>query len=169
MARSRRSRPRQAGLAFNDSIDSSYGAGSPIAGASLLSHASEAAPRSLVHRLSRLAESGSDPLSLLRTLRGYGGKAPMQALNPGLLARHVRALPVFRRRLAPTPTPKSRRSALARSWHDFNALQVRVPARVSFCVRRHRRRETLFALGIAGGRGLGRHGVRRTENSNWRC
>jgi hypothetical protein len=168
MARSNRSRVRQAGLAFNDSRDSHSGAVASIGGVSP-SVTSFAAPRSSVHRLSRLAESGSDPLSLIRALRGYGGRAPMQALNRSLRAGPIRATPVFLRGALADPPPRSRLSRLFDPWQGFNTLAVRVPARVSFCVRRKVRKEVLHALGIAGRRGLGRGGVRRTENSNWRC
>lgn len=167
MARSRRrsSTPALTAVPFNDSADSHSRAGF-LSGGGPPSRPSEAAPRASVHRLYRIAYSESDPLSLLRSINGAG--APLQALNRSLRLRPVRALPLLPGKRLPHPPPESQRR-LAKWWRDFNALQVRVPSKVAFCVRRKQRRETLFALDIAGRRGLGRHGVRRNENSNWSC
>lgn len=41
--------------------------------------------------------------------------------------------------------------------------------RAAFCVRRAVRREVLHAVGVAGKRGIGAGGVRRTANSKRKC
>lgn len=52
----------------------------------------------------------------------------------------------------------------------LNKLRVFAPRRVLFCLRRKVRKEVMFALNIAGKRGVGAgKRWRRTENSNWRC
>lgn len=61
----------------------------------------------------------------------------------------------------------AKRKRIAASWREFNVL--RADPRQSFCVRRAVRRNVLFARGVAGRRGLGRHGVRRSVSSAWRC
>lgn len=49
-------------------------------------------------------------------------------------------------------------------------LRMLAPRRVLFCLRRKVRKEVMFALKIAGRRGVGvGKRWRRTENSNWRC
>lgn len=63
---------------------------------------------------------------------------------------------------APRLFPKSALSPLY-------GLRIRNPFRVAFCLRRTLRRSFLFAVGIAGRRGLGRRGVRRTQNSQYSC
>lgn len=78
--------------------------------------------------------------------------------------------------------PKARRvgpaafglGSLAYQWHSAMAplrkLQMLAPRRVLFCLRRKVRKEIMFALNIAGRRGVGAgKRWRRTENSNWRC
>lgn len=50
-----------------------------------------------------------------------------------------------------------------------SGLRIIAPRRVYFCVQRKKRKEVLFAKNIAGKRGIGRKGVRRTQNSQYRC
>lgn len=73
------------------------------------------------------------------------------------------------RRLSPRPAKP------AVSYHKsmvrgINSLFMRVPTRVSFCVRRKQRREVLFARNVAGRRGVGygKH-WRRTQDSQYTC
>lgn len=49
------------------------------------------------------------------------------------------------------------------------ALQLRVPDRVRFCLRRKQRKEVLFARRKIGFSGATRGPYRRTGNSLWRC
>lgn len=72
------------------------------------------------------------------------------------------------RRLQPGRVrPFTSQQRIAASWREFNRL--RLDPRTATCVRRHTRREVLFAKRIAG-RGGGRHGpYRRTLNSQWSC
>lgn len=52
----------------------------------------------------------------------------------------------------------------------FGSLRIMAPRRVLFCLRRKVRKEVMFALRIAGKRGVGAgKRWRRTENSQWRC
>lgn len=60
-------------------------------------------------------------------------------------------------------TPRARRLF----WTSLNRLQLSPQTRV--CVQRKQRRNVLFARGVAGRRGLGRHGVRRSIHSSWSC
>lgn len=48
-------------------------------------------------------------------------------------------------------------------------LEIRVPARVRFCLRRKQRREVLFARRKVGFSGATKGPYRRTANSMWRC
>lgn len=81
----------------------------------------------------------------------------------------VRAYRDMRRmRYLLSPAKPAKRSKAMRGI-AFKALRVVEPARVLMCVRRGIRREVLHALGIAGSRGLGRGGVRRTVDSAYSC
>lgn len=52
----------------------------------------------------------------------------------------------------------------------FGQLRIFAPRRVLFCLRRKVRKEVLFALRIAGRRGVGAgKRWRRTAESSWRC
>lgn len=57
-----------------------------------------------------------------------------------------------------------------RLYSSWDTLQIRVPRKAVFCVRRKSRREVLFALRRAGFRGSApkRH-YRRSQDSLWRC
>lgn len=117
--------------------------------------ASNAAPvPSYVHRFS------SDPPSLV---------APF-ALDLEHLSTAL-DLALVRRRVA---WGAQRRKALVRSrsrylaqWQEFNRL--RLDPRTAVCTRRAVRRNVMFAAGLAGRRGLGRRGVRRSVHSQWSC
>lgn len=70
------------------------------------------------------------------------------------------------RRWAKPPSTKPPLRLLSQ-W--MRVLQIRAPSRVGFCVRRKVRKEVLFAKRVAGRRGLGRRGVRFTQDSQYRC
>lgn len=119
------------------------------------------APRpSLVHRFMDDFRPGGRPFPV----SGYGADQPHVAIRRRLGLPVTAAVSAAVR--SPVRSPASLKR-IASSWHAFNALKV--DKRVRFCVQRHQRRQVLHALGIAGRRGLGRNGVRRSENSNWRC
>jgi len=77
-------------------------------------------------------------------------------------------------RFYPSGTPRKRVTERVRPppFHPWG-LQIRVPSRVFFCLRRKARRQVLFALGVSGRnkrRSPGRGGsYRRTQSSSWRC
>lgn len=82
--------------------------------------------------------------------------------------------PAAQRRFFPSGTPRQRVTPRPRPlpvspW----GLQIRLPGRVFFCVRRKIRREVLFGLGISGHnkrKSPGRGGsYRRTQSSSYRC
>lgn len=145
-------------VAFSDATDSIKPAGDPP-----FFRSSEAAPRSLVHRLTALDRLASGATNIGK---GYGGRpeSPIKSLRQVFRSPVVTVGVPGKRPL--TPASQKR---IELSWRAFNVLQAKAPASVRYCVRRKQRRETLFALDIAGRRGLGRRGVRRTENSNWSC
>lgn len=84
-----------------------------------------------------------------------------------------RLLPDRQRLFSYRPPPaKPRRKArleLGR-YSSLRVLQMRVPARVDFCIRRKKRREVLFAFRRAGFRGsAGKRFWRRSSSSSYSC
>lgn len=83
--------------------------------------------------------------------------------------------PVARRRVSGPRIfgpPKFVRAAqgIARPYSYLQSgLRINAPRRVYFCLSRKQRREVFHALGLAGRRGFGKRGVRRTQNSQYRC
>lgn len=53
--------------------------------------------------------------------------------------------------------------------YPARTVQLRVPAKVAFCVRRKQRREVLFSLRVAGRRGSAPGPYRRTPDSYYTC
>lgn len=69
------------------------------------------------------------------------------------------------------PAPRKDRYGGVRSWMSSlpSAVSFAAPRRVAVCVRRHRRREVLHALGVAGGSGGRFKRRRRSEYSSISC
>lgn len=108
-----------------------------------------------VHRFPGRAE-GTD---LVRW--GLGARSAQASFDP-VRAVHqlLGASPVVR--VGPSPRP-------LQAFRGFNVLRFPAPGKVLACVRRRMRREVMFAKQIAGRRGLGTGGVRRTADSAWSC
>lgn len=69
--------------------------------------------------------------------------------------------------LTSTPAPLTKR--LSGRGTRFPSFQVVAPPGARFCFNRKIRREVLFALNVAGGRGIGKRGVYRRKSSSYRC
>lgn len=95
----------------------------------------------------------------------FGGSVPASYL-PGPFAR-TRVLGP--RTFGPPKLVRAAQGMVRPYSYLQSGLRIRAPRRVYFCVQRKQRKEVLFAKNIAGRRGLGRRGVRRTQNSQYRC
>lgn len=107
-----------------------------------------------VHRFSRLP---AQPGSRLLTLKNFSNAVDL-ALRRRRVAWGAQQLSVRAARRAP---------AVVESFREFNRL--RLDPRTATCVRRRARREVLFAQRVAGRRGIGKRGVRRSVHSTWSC
>lgn len=162
MNRWRRRRVQSVTYGAKPFIDSTDSIVDPIPQAGAPFPALTELPRRGVRRLLEWDEFGSTR----DWPRGMGGgPAPHASPRARQVVRVVRAGPLVVR--APvTPLQARRRKA---DWLAFRQLRITAPGSVAFCVRRKVRREVMFAKQIAGRRGLGRGGVRRSESSNWSC
>lgn len=157
--RRRRDEPDTRAKPFNDGRDS-YSRPFFNAGANPFPSLAAAAPRSLVQRntsLAKLQALDSRSWEDLTRIRGDGGAPHALSKRP-------------RRVIGPVPMPEPYRLnplLKARSYRSLNTL--RADKSVTFCVRRKQRREVLFARKVAGRKGLGGGGVRRTISSSWSC
>lgn len=96
---------------------------------------------------------------------------PLTSVYPREVVRSRRSFAVPR--YTPLPrrdlgrSPRLGRFGISRS---LVGIPIWSPRKISFCVRRHIRREVLFALGVSGGSGVGR-GKRwkRTAESAYSC
>lgn len=157
-------------MAFNDSRDSHrerfYSPGVPTGGTT------RSVPRAGVYRSLSRPEGAALPDYITRLFNPLGAyRARVNALWPGYGAGKPRRIqPVSARVSAAVRESRSPLQAIRRStWGLLGSLRVPVPDKVRFCVRRKVRRGVLFAMDVAGRRGLGRGGVTRTPDSAWSC
>lgn len=95
----------------------------------------------------------------------FGGSVPTIYL-PGPVARTRVSGP---RTFGPPKAIKAAQGTVRPYSYIQSGLRIRAPRRVYFCISRKQRREVFHALGLAGERGFGKRGVRRTQNSQYRC
>lgn len=136
--------------------------GRPATGGSLLFDPSVSLPRSTYRDIEALS-------STLRR-EEYGSPTPRVAGNvPRSLVAHFPRRYGLRVVVAPPPPLAPRRGRGGSRWSWLPVLN-RIPSRVLFCVKRKRRRETLFALKKVGFRGSSpKKHYRRNANSNYGC
>lgn len=98
--------------------------------------------------------------------RGIPAQARLDTEMPPARARRVRTwTPPL-----PLAKPLLRSSAERRSRGLSFLSKLRADPRVGFCLKRGIRREVLFAMRVAGSRGVGRGKKwKRNYNSQWRC
>lgn len=119
--------------------------------------------------------TGTVPRSTYRDFEAHGGYAPDEAVY---LERVQRGTGWPHRWPKPTVfvhRPLYKHAAKQRSTHIPRILSWRLPLRerpgvVGFCVRRKVRKQVMFALNVAGKRGVGRgKSWHRNRNSSYRC
>lgn len=138
--------------------------GSPTRpGATTTIVASRRLPRTLspIHSLHAPGDTGPSRLwpLLQAAARSYPHLPPVYRHSPKPFST-VDSFPLARR------LP---RSSHPRRVNDLRTLLFRSPTRVSACVKRKSRRETLFSLRVAGRRGGSPGPYRRKPESNYRC
>lgn len=135
-------------------------------GRARLSYSSSAAALPRPHESVRQVYSGADfgdfldPGTGYRAVNLFGQTWPEEAR---FQYRRKRSLTL------PLAEPSEARDTSQR-YLPLRLLEIRLPAKVRFCVQRQQRRQVLFAKGRAGYRGSAKKRFwRRTANSQWRC
>lgn len=95
----------------------------------------------------------------------FGGSVPTVYL-PDPVARHRVS---GSRTFGPPKSIKAAQGTVRPYSYLQSGLRIRAPRRVYFCLSRKQRREVFHAYGLAGRKGFGKRGVRRTQNSQYRC
>lgn len=98
---------------------------------------------------------------------------PSSWFDPIEVGQVARARPRPRRGaglLTVSPAKQARRAFdTSGRYSALRLLQLRVPKKVLFCIKRKARRSVLFAWRKVGFRGSSPGPYRRTQNSMWRC
>lgn len=95
----------------------------------------------------------------------FGGSVPTIYLPDPVPRRRVSGSRTF----GPPKSIKAAQGTVRPYSYLQSGLRIRAPRHVYFCLSRKQRREVFHALGLAGRRGFGKGGVRRTQNSQYRC
>lgn len=95
----------------------------------------------------------------------FGGSVPTVYLPDPVERRRFSGSRTF----GPPKVNKVAQSTVRPYSYLQSGLRIRAPRHVHFCLSRKQRREVFHALGLAGRRGFGKRGVRRTQNSQYRC
>lgn len=128
--------------------------------------ANQRLPRSQVHRvLSALSVTGAEPSS-------SSVRRALQPVYPRVLAASTFFDRVIRNYVTPTHVRSSRAAVRQLLYQRYNVAPRLTPSRSipfsvvrdarRYCGLRSKRREVIFAMGIAGRRGVGRGRPRRT-------
>lgn len=143
-----------------DSIAANYQTG----GATFPSLPEHLVPPGGVRRLFEFDDQRSDSL-IIRSVGGKGGgPAPFDRPRRSPIVSVV--VGPARRQTPFTPLQAHRARA---SWREFRKLRFPQPGREPVCVRRLRRKQVLFARGIAGRSGGSPGPYRRNAFSSWSC